>query len=63
MIQFFDTISTYIEQFFSFLDTVTENLTQAVTTVKQWFSYLPAELLAVALIAIVLIVVFRILGR
>lgn len=63
MIELFDTLSTYIDQFFSFLDTVTENITQAVTTVKEWFSYLPAPLLAVAGIAIILIVVFRILGR
>lgn len=63
MIEFFDTISTYIDQFFSFLDTVTENITQAVSTVKTWFGYLPAELLAIAGIAIVLIVIFRILGR
>lgn len=63
MIEFFDTISTYIDQFFSFLDTVTENITQAVTTVKTWFQYLPTELVAVAAISIVLIVIFRILGR
>lgn len=63
MIEFFDTISSYIDQFFSFFDTVTDNITQAVATVKTWFGYLPTELIAIAGIAIVLIVIFRILGR
>lgn len=63
MIEFFDTISSYIDKFLSYMDTLFESIQQGITELQTWISFLPVELLAGAGIIIVLLVVFRILGR
>lgn len=63
MIELFDTISSYIEKFLTYMDTLFDSLQQGITELKTWISFLPVELLAGAGIIVVLLVVFRILGR
>lgn len=63
MIEFFNTIGSYINKFVEFFETLFTNIQQAIIEVQTWVSYLPAELVASAAIIIVLLVVFRVLGR
>lgn len=63
MIEFFDTISSYIDKITSYTHTMFESLQQGIEELKTWISFLPVELLAGAGIIVVLLVVFRILGR
>lgn len=63
MIEFFTTISSYIDKFMQYMDTLFDSLQQGISELKTWISFLPAELLAGAGIIVVLLVVFRILGR
>lgn len=63
MIEFFDTISSYVDKFLAYMDTLFDSLQQGITELKTWISFLPTELLAGAGIIVVLLVVFRILGR
>lgn len=63
MIELFDTISSYIDKFLTYMDTLFDSLQQGITELKTWISFLPVELLAGAGIIVVLLVVFRILGR
>lgn len=63
MIELFDTISSYIAKITSYTNTMFDALQQGITELKTWISYLPVELLAGAGIIVVLLVVFRILGR
>lgn len=63
MIELFDTINSYIDKFVLYTHTLFENVKQATIEVKTWVSFLPVELIAAAGIIIVLLIVFRILGR
>lgn len=63
MIELFDTISSYIDKFLSYMDTLFDSLQQGITELKTWISFLPIELIAGAGIIVVLLVAFRILGR
>ena len=63
MIELFNTLSSYIDKFLSFFDTLFENVKQSITELQQWFQFLPASLVAAAAIIVVLLVVFRVLGR
>lgn len=63
MIELFDTISSYIDKFLTYVDTLFNSIGEAVIELKTWVSYLPLPLITAAGIIIVLLVVFRILGR
>lgn len=63
MIELFDTISSYINKFVTYVDTLFENIKQSITELRTWIDFLPASLVAAALIIVVMLVVFRILGR
>lgn len=63
MIELFDTISSYLDKFLEFFDTLFDSVTQSIAELKTWFQFLPASLVAAALIIVVLLVVFRVLGR
>lgn len=63
MIELFDSISSFFNKVVIYAQTLFDNLTQAVSELKTWVSYLPVELIAAAGIIIVLLVIFRILGR
>lgn len=63
MFELFDTISSYINKFVTYVDTLFENIKQSITELKTWIDFLPASLVAAALIIVVMLVVFRILGR
>lgn len=63
MIEFFDTISGYIDKITTFFQTFWENLTSGIDQFKTYLSWLPGELVAAGLIIIVLLVIFRVLGR
>lgn len=63
MFELFDTISSYINKFVTYVDTLFDNIQQSITELKTWIDFLPASLVAAALIIVVMLVVFRILGR
>lgn len=63
MIEFFDSISSLINKITTFFQTFWENLTTGIEQFKNYLSWLPGELVAAGLIIIVLLVVFRVLGR
>lgn len=63
MIEFFTTLSSYIDKFMQYMDTLFDSLQQGISELKTWISFLPTELIAGAGIIVVLLVVFRILGR
>lgn len=63
MIELFDTISSYIDKMITYFQTFWENITSGIANFKMYLSWLPAELLAAGLIIIVLLVIFRVLGR
>lgn len=63
MIEFFETLGSYINKITTAFDTVFENVKQSITELKYWINFLPTTLITAALIIIVLLVIFRILGR
>lgn len=63
MFELFDTLSSYINKFVTYVDTLFENIKQSITELRTWIDFLPASLVAAALIIVVMLVVFRILGR
>lgn len=63
MMEFFDSISSFFESFITYTKQLFETVTDAVTRFTEYISWLPAPLLAVAGIILVLLVIFRILGR
>lgn len=63
MFELFDTISSYINKFVTYVDTLFDNIKQSITELRTWIDFLPASLVAAALIIVVMLVVFRILGR
>lgn len=63
MIEFFETISSYIDKIITYFQTFWENITTGISNFKMYLSWLPVELIAAGLIIIVLLVIFRVLGR
>ena len=63
MFEFVDTISSYIDKVVTYVDTLFDNLQQSITELKTWIEFLPPALVAAALIIVVMLVIFRILGR
>lgn len=63
MIEFFSTLSSYIDKIVTFFDTLFTNVKQSITEIKVWIGYLPTPLIASAAIIIVLIVIYKVLGR
>lgn len=63
MIEFFETIGSYINKIITAFDTVFNNIKQAIVEVKYWIEFLPGTLIAAALIIIVILVIYKILGR
>ena len=63
MFELFDTIGSYIDKIVTFFDTLFTNVQQSIAEIKQWVNFLPVPLISAALIIIVLLVIFRVLGR
>lgn len=63
MIELFETISSYLDKFTTYTTTLFDSISDAVTEIKIWISYLPVSLITAAGIIIVLLVIFRVLGR
>lgn len=63
MTQFFNTISSLIDKIQTFFETLYDNLKQAITELQYWISLLPPALIVSAAIIVVLLVIFRVLGR
>ena len=63
MLEFFDTISSFINKIVTAFETVFTNIKQSISELKYWIDFLPLSLVTAALIIIVLLVIFRILGR
>ena len=63
MTQFFNTISSLIDKIQTFFEVLYDNLKQAITELQYWISLLPPALIVSAAIIVVLLVIFRVLGR
>ena len=63
MIEFFKTLSSYWDKLVSAFDIVFTNIKSGITEIKYWIDFLPATLLAAALIIIVILVIYKVLGR
>lgn len=63
MIEFFDTISSYIDKIITYFQAFWENITTGIANFKMYLTWLPGELIAAGLLIIVLLVIFRVLGR
>lgn len=63
MKELINTISSFIDKFTTYVDTLFSSVEQSITEMKTWVEYLPVGLIGAAGIILVLLVVFRILGR
>ena len=63
MIEFFNTISSYFDKITTYFHTLFSNVQDAITELNTWISYLPTTLISAAAIIVVLLVIFRVLGR
>lgn len=63
MMEFFNSISSFFDSFVTYTKQLFETVTDAVTRFTEYVQWLPTSLITVAGIIIVLLVVFRILGR
>lgn len=63
MIEFFETIGSYINKITTAFDTVFDNIKKSIVEVKYWIEFLPGTLIAAALIILVILVIYKILGR
>lgn len=63
MIEFFETLSSFWDKVTTFCSTLVDTVTDAVAELQVWISYLPVGLISAASIIVVLLVIFRILGR
>lgn len=63
MIEFFDTISSFIDKFGAYTKQLFTTVQQSVERFSEYIQWLPTPLLTVAGIILILLVIFRILGR
>lgn len=63
MIEFFSTLSSYIDKITTFFDTLFTNIKMSITEIQVWIGFLPTSLVASAAIIIVIIVIYKVLGR
>lgn len=63
MMELINTISSFIDKFVTYAETLFDSVQQSITEMKTWLDYLPVGLIGAAGIILVLLVVFRILGR
>lgn len=63
MKELFNTISEYLNQFVTWMETLFQTVKDSITEMQYWIDLLPAGLIASAAIILVLLVIFRILGR
>lgn len=63
MKELFGTVSSWLDQFITYGKQLFTSVTESIETIKSYFDLLPSGLLAAAGIIIVLLIVFRILGR
>lgn len=57
------TLSSYLDQFITWMETLFQTVKDSITEMQYWIDLLPAGLIASAAIILVLLVIFRILGR
>lgn len=57
------TISEYLNQFVTWMETLFQTVKDSIAEMQYWIDLLPAGLIASAAIILVLLVIFRILGR
>lgn len=63
MLEFFSTVSSLINKIVTYCDTLFDGIKQSIAEFKTWINFLPASLLAAALIIVVMLVIFRVIGR
>lgn len=63
MIEAFKTLSSYIDKIVQLFDTVFSHIRDSVSELNVWISYFPPVLVTAAGIIILVIVIYKILGR
>lgn len=63
MMEFFNTIGSYINKITTFFETLFNAVKDSIAEMQKWINYLPVGLIASAVIILVLLVIFRVLGR
>lgn len=63
MKELLETLGSYLDQFVTWMETLFQTVKDSITEMKYWIDLLPAGLIASAAIILVLLVIFRILGR
>ena len=63
MIEFFSTLSSYIDKITTFFDTLFSNVKMSISEIQVWIGFLPTSLIASAAIIIVILVIYKVLGR
>lgn len=63
MIEFFDTISSYIDKITKFFDVILNKLSDAWESIQIFTKFFPVELAGLIILVVVIVIVFRILGR
>lgn len=63
MMEFFESISSFFNKIVTFTETLFANIKDSIAEMQLWIEYLPTGLIVSAAIIIVMLVIFRILGR
>lgn len=63
MMEFFETISSFFDKVVTYTTTLFNNIKDAIAEMQRWIDFLPAGLIVSAAIIIVMLVIFRVLGR
>lgn len=63
MIEFFDTISSYIDKITQFTHVIYEKLVDAWAAFQIYSAFFPIELAGLIILIVGIVIVFRILGR
>lgn len=63
MMEFFESISSFFNKIVTYTQTLFTNIKESIAEMQTWIEYLPTGLIVSAAIIIVMLVIFRVLGR
>lgn len=63
MMDFFESISSFFNKIVTYTQTLFTNIKESIAEMQTWIEYLPTGLIVSAAIIIVMLVIFRVLGR
>ena len=63
MMEFFESISSFFNKIVTYTQTLFTNIKESIAEMQTWIEYLPTGLIVSAAIILVMLVIFRVLGR